>query len=72
MSYELWSATTRKGVGHAGERERRRRRRLGPYSVQSVGAAEAVSLAIEHNPGWLATLTQYANMLALILPTSEG
>jgi len=31
---------------------------LVPYSVQSVGAAEAVSLAIGHNPGQVATLTQ--------------
>jgi len=31
---------------------------LGPYSVQSVGAAEAVSLAIGHNPGQVAALTQ--------------
>ena len=31
---------------------------MGPYSVQSVGAAEAVSLAIGHNPGWVATPTQ--------------
>ena len=29
----------------------------GPYSVQSVGAAEAVFLAIGHNPGRVATLT---------------
>ena len=35
------------------------RRRLGPYSVQSVGAAQAVSLAIGHNPGRVATLTVY-------------
>ena len=40
--------------------------------MQSVDAAEAVSLAIGHNPGWVATLTQYTSMLALILPTSEG
>ena len=31
---------------------------FGPYSVQSVGAAEAVSLAIGHNPGRVATPTQ--------------
>ena len=48
------------------------RRRLGPYSVQSIGAAEAVSLAFGHNPGRLATPTKYTSMLALILPTSEG
>ena len=30
----------------------------GPYSVQSVGAAKAVSWAIGHNPGWVTTLTQ--------------
>ena len=30
---------------------------LGADSVQSVGAAEAVSLAIEHNPGGVATPT---------------
>jgi len=48
------------------------RSRLGPYSVQSVGAASAVSLAIGHNPGRVATPTQYTSMLALILPTSEG
>ena len=47
------------------------RRRLGPYSLQSVDAASAVSLAIGHNPGWVATPTQYTSMLALILPTSE-
>ena len=47
-------------------------RRLGPYSVQNVGAAKAVSLAIGHNPGWVAKPTQYTRMLALILPTSEG
>ena len=45
---------------------------LGPYSVQSVGAAEAVSLAIGHNHGWIATSTQDTNKLVLILPTSEG
>ena len=39
---------------------------LGPYSVQSVGAAEAVYLAIGHNPGWIATPTQYTSKLALI------
>ena len=47
-------------------------RRLGPYSVQSIGAAEADSLAIGHNPGRVTTPTQYTSMLALILPTSEG
>ena len=46
--------------------------RLGPYSVQSVGAAAAVSLAIGHNPGRVATPTQYTSELALMLPTSEG
>ena len=45
---------------------------LGPYSVQSVGAAEAVSLAIGHNPGRVTTPTQYTSELALILLTSEG
>ena len=45
---------------------------LRPYSVQNVGAAEAVSLAIWHNPGWVVTPTQDTNKLALILPTSEG
>ena len=45
---------------------------FGPYSVQSVGAAETVSLAIGHNPGRVTTPTQYTSMLALILPTSEG
>ena len=45
---------------------------LGPCSVQSVGAAFAVSLAIGHNPGWVATPTQYTSMLALILLTTEG
>ena len=43
-----------------------------PYSVQSVGAAKAVSSAIGPNPGRVATPTQYTSMLALILPTSEG
>ena len=45
---------------------------LGPYSVQSIGAAEAVSLAIGYNTGWVATPTQDTSKLALILPTSEG
>ena len=45
---------------------------LGPYSVQSIGAVSAVSLAIGHNPGWVTTPTQDTSMLALILPTSEG
>ena len=53
-------------------RRRRRRRRLGPYSVQSVGVAEALSLAFGHNPRQVATPTQYTSMLALILPTSQG
>ena len=50
----------------------------GPYSVQSVGAAEAVSWAIGYNPGWVATPTQdiewlnHPNKLVLILPTAEG
>ena len=44
-----------------------RRRRLGPYSLQSVGAVLAVSLAIEHNPGRVATPTQYS-----ILLTQDG
>ena len=35
---------------------------LGPYSVQSVGAAKAVSWAIGHNPGWVATSTQDTRM----------
>ena len=35
---------------------------LEPYSVQSVGAAEAVSLAIGHNPGRVATPTQDTRM----------
>ena len=39
---------------------------------QSVGAALAVSLAIGHNPGRVATQTQDTSKLALILPTSEG
>ena len=30
--------------------------------MQSVGAAEAVSWAIEHNPGWVTTLTQDTRM----------
>ena len=45
---------------------------LGPYSVQSVGAAEAVSLAIGHNPGPVTTPTQDTSKLALISLTSEG
>ena len=48
------------------------RRTLGPYSVQNVGAALAVSLAIGHNPARVATPTQFTSKLALILPTSEG
>ena len=35
---------------------------LRPYSMQSVGAAEAVSLAIGHNPGWVTTLMQDTQM----------
>ena len=31
---------------------------LGPNSVQSIGAASAVSLAIGHNPGQVTTPTQ--------------
>ena len=45
---------------------------LGPHSVQSVGAAEAVSLAIGHIPGQVTTPKQDTSVLALILPTSEG
>ena len=44
---------------------------LGPYSVLSVGAVKAVSLAIGHNPGRVATPTQDISKLTLILPTSE-
>ena len=40
--------------------------------MQSVGAASAVSLASGHNPGRVATPTQYTSMLALILLTLEG
>ena len=39
---------------------------LGPYSVQSVGAASAVSWAIGHNPGWVTTSTHEISKLALI------
>ena len=39
---------------------------MGPYSVQSIGAAEAVSLAIGHNPGQVTTTTQDTSKLALI------
>ena len=39
---------------------------LGPYSVQSIGAAHAVSMAIGHNPGQVATPTQDTSKLALI------
>ena len=35
---------------------------LGPYSVQGVGAAKAVSWAIGHNPGQVATPTQDTRM----------
>jgi len=45
---------------------------LGPYSVQSIGAAEAVSLAIGHNPRQVTTPTQDTSKMALILPTSAG
>ena len=45
---------------------------LGPYSVKSIGASEAFSLAIGYNPGLVATLTQDTMKLALILLTSEG
>ena len=41
---------------------RRRRRRLGPYSVQSIGAAEVVSWATEHNSGWVTAPTQDTQM----------
>ena len=34
----------------------------GPNSVQSIGAANAVSWAIGHNPGWVATSTQNTQM----------
>ena len=44
----------------------------GLYSMQSGGAAEAVSLAIGHNPGWVTTPTQDTSKMVLILPTSEG
>ena len=44
---------------------------LGPYSVQSVVAAEAESLVFGHNAGRVTTPTQDTSMLALILPTSE-
>ena len=40
--------------------------------MQSIGVAEAVSLAIKHNPGQVATPTQDNSKLALILPTLEG
>ena len=40
--------------------------------MQSIGAAEAVSLAIVHNPGQVATPTQDTSKLALIFPTLEG
>ena len=42
------------------------------HTVQSVGAPEAVSWAIGHNPGQVTTLTPYTSKLALILPTSKG
>ena len=45
---------------------------LGSYSMQSVGAAWAVSLGIGHNPGRVTTPTQDTSKMALILPTSEG
>ena len=35
---------------------------LGPYSVQSISAAEAVSLVIGHNPGRDPTPTQDTRM----------
>ena len=35
---------------------------LGPYYVQSIGAAKAVSWAIGYNPGWVATLMQDTRM----------
>ena len=50
----------------------RSRRILGPFSLQSVGAAEADSLALGHNPGRVATPTLDTSMVALILPTSFG
>jgi len=40
--------------------------------VQSIGAALAVSLAVGHNPGHIATPTEDTSKLALILPTLEG
>ena len=45
---------------------------MGPYSVQRVGAASAVSMAIGHNPGRVATPTQDSSKLALTLLTTEG
>ena len=45
----------------------------GPHSMQSIGAAEAVSLAIGHNPGRVATSTQCTSKLALIFrPRKDG
>ena len=37
-------------------------RPMGPYTVQSVGAAEAVSWTIGYNPGWVTTLMQDTQM----------
>ena len=48
------------------------RRRSGPHSVQSVGAAKSVSLAIGHNPGQVATPSQYTSMLALHAESGVG
>ena len=35
---------------------------MGPHSVQNISAAKAVSWAIGHNPGWVATPTQDTQM----------
>ena len=37
----------------------------GAYSIQSISAAKAVSLAIGHNPGLVTTLTQDTQMAKL-------
>ena len=54
----LWKIRDSDGIHHKIIRMGHILHPSGPYSVQSVGAAEAVSKTIGHNPGWVATLTQ--------------
>ena len=48
------------------------RQAVAEKNPSGLRAASTVSLAIGHNPGWVATPTQDTKKLALILLTSEG